>query len=167
MKSQDFEKAVILYKDKLFNYLFWMTGDRFEAEDLLQETFLRYFKYGDSVDNPKAWLFRVARNLFLKREKKRMRETSLELIEPAPVSPCIVYELEREELRKKVREELQKLRKHHKEILILRYMEGLSYEEIAEITGENLGTVKSRLNRAREKLREKLENFLGVKNESR
>ncbi len=162
MNDREFEKTVITYKDQLYNYLFWMTGNRTEAEDVLQETFLRYYKYGDPVENPKAWLFKVARNVYLKRQRKRSREVSLELVEADPVLPGMQVALEREELIRKVREGLKKLKDHHREVIILRYMEGLSYEEMAAVLGENVGTIKSRLNRAKEKLREKLILYMGV-----
>ena len=162
MNDKEFEKTVITYKDQLYNYLFWMTGNRTEAEDVLQETFLRYYKYGDPVENPKAWLFKVARNVYLKRQRKRSREVSLELVEANPVLPGMQVALEREELIRKVREGLKKLKDHHREVIILRYMEGLSYEEMAAVLGENVGTIKSRLNRAKEKLREKLILYMGV-----
>ncbi len=162
MNDKEFEKTVITYKDQLYNYLFWMTGNRTEAEDVLQETFLRYYKYGDPVENPKAWLFKVARNVYLKRQRKRSREVSLELVEANPVLPGMQVALEREELIRKVREGLRKLKNHHREVIILRYMEGLSYEEMAAVLGENVGTIKSRLNRAKEKLREKLILYMGV-----
>ena len=162
MNDKEFEKTVITYKDQLYNYLFWMTGNRTEAEDVLQETFLRYYKYGDPVENPKAWLFKVARNVYLKRQRKRSREVSLELVEADPVMPGMQVALEREELIRKVREGLRRLKDHHREVIILRYMEGLSYEEMAAVLGENVGTIKSRLNRAKEKLREKLILYMGV-----
>ncbi|MCD6087708.1 MAG: RNA polymerase sigma factor [Candidatus Hydrothermae bacterium] len=162
MNDKKFEKTVITYKDQLYNYLFWMTGNRTEAEDVLQETFLRYYKYGDPVENPKAWLFKVARNVYLKRQRKRSREVSLELVEANPVLPGMQVALEREELIRKVREGLRRLKDHHREVIILRYMEGLSYEEMAAVLGENVGTIKSRLNRAKEKLREKLILYMGV-----
>ena len=162
MNDREFEKTVITYKDQLYNYLFWMTGNRTEAEDVLQETFLRYYKYGDPVENPKAWLFKVARNVYLKRQRKRSREVSLELVETDPVMPGMQIALEREELIRKVREGLRKLKDHHREVIILRYMEGLSYEEIAAVLGESVGTIKSRLNRAKEKLKEKLILYMGV-----
>jgi len=162
MNDKEFEKTVITYKDQLYNYLFWMTGNRTEAEDVLQETFLRYYKYGDPVENPKAWLFKVARNVYLKRQRKRSREVSLELVEANPVLPGMQVALEREELIRKVREGLRRLKDHHREVIILRYMEGLSYEEMAAVLGENVGTIKSRLNRAKEKLREKLILYMGV-----
>jgi len=162
MNDREFEKTVITYKDQLYNYLFWMTGNRTEAEDVLQETFLRYYKYGDPVENPKAWLFKVARNVYLKRQRKRSREVSLELVEADPVMPGMQIALEREELIRKVREGLRKLKDHHREVIILRYMEGLSYEEIAAVLGESVGTIKSRLNRAKEKLKEKLILYMGV-----
>ncbi len=162
MNDREFEKTVITYKDQLYNYLFWMTGNRTEAEDVLQETFLRYYKYGDPVENPKAWLFKVARNVYLKRQRKRSREVSLELVEADPVMPGMQIALEREELIRKVREGLRKLKNHHREVIILRYMEGLSYEEIAAVLGESVGTIKSRLNRAKEKLKEKLILYMGV-----
>jgi len=162
MNDKKFEKTVITYKDQLYNYLFWMTGNRTEEEDVLQETFLRYYKYGDPVENPKAWLFKVARNVYLKRQRKRSREVSLELVEANPVLPGMQVALEREELIRKVREGLRRLKDHHREVIILRYMEGLSYEEMAAVLGENVGTIKSRLNRAKEKLREKLILYMGV-----
>ncbi|MCD6382666.1 MAG: RNA polymerase sigma factor [Candidatus Hydrothermae bacterium] len=162
MNDREFEKTVITYKDQLYNYLFWMTGNRTEAEDVLQETFLRYYKYGDPVENPKAWLFKVARNVYLKRQRKRSREVSLELVGADPVMPGMQIALEREELIRKVREGLRKLKDHHREVIILRYMEGLSYEEIAAVLGESVGTIKSRLNRAKEKLKEKLILYMGV-----
>ena len=162
MNDREFEKTVITYKDQLYSYLFWMTGNRTEAEDVLQETFLRYYKYGDPVENPKAWLFKVARNVYLKRQRKRSREISLELVGADPVMPGMQIALEREELIRKVREGLRKLKDHHREVIILRYMEGLSYEEIAAVLGESVGTIKSRLNRAKEKLKEKLILYMGV-----
>jgi RNA polymerase sigma-70 factor, ECF subfamily len=180
LKSGDalaFNLFVNRYSNKVYALLFRLTENQQEAEDLTQDTFLRALKAiknfrGDA--DLKTWLFRIAINesknrwRWWKRRKNDLTisldaesdfsETSLsETIADVSDNPeAAVLRREREfQLRKMLRE----LPQNFREVIILRDIEGLSYEEIAAALSTNVGTIKSRIARGREELRKKLSSF--------
>jgi len=172
-----FDKLVVKYTKRVFNVCFRLLGDYEEANDSAQDTFikvyraLRKFRFEASFS---TWLYRIAVNTcknklksVAHRQKKRViswdnpvsadRPPVLE-IQDERQSPAI--ELEKKERMKFIQEAINVLPPEHKEVITLRDIEGLSYEEIAEITGLSLGTVKSRLARARSDLRKRLRSVI-------
>lgn len=135
------------------------------ARDIAQEGLLRFFTHLDRIDPqrpPRPWLFAIVRNLVRDRQRHRqrwrMREIegtdAVELVDPAADAEV---EAQRQELRRRVWRALASLPEKHREILVLRDYQDLTYAEIAQVLGVALGTVMSRLHRARRALRDRLE----------
>ena len=165
--NSPFAAATLEHIDALYGYAMTLTRDKTEAEDLVQETYLRAVKAANQPapeGNLKAWLFVIMRNAWLniaRHNQKGRRVFDFETDEqPLPVAndttsnPHVVYlrKLEREQ----VRAAIEKLPDAYREIVVLRDLEGFSYHEIATVLNCPAGTVMSRLGRAREKLREAL-----------
>jgi RNA polymerase sigma-70 factor, ECF subfamily len=173
-----FDKLVLRYKDKVFNLCYHMFGDYDEANDCAQETFvkvfrsLKDFRFEASFS---TWLCTIAANtcrnrlksLEYRTGKKMVRidpattsergQSSMELEDPAP-SP--LDQLTKREQEVAIQKAIDILTEDHKAVVILRDIEGLSYEEIAKVTGYTLGTVKSKLARARQRLCEQLKGVI-------
>ncbi|MCR4397702.1 MAG: sigma-70 family RNA polymerase sigma factor [Firmicutes bacterium] len=166
-----FEQLVLAYEKMVYNLAFRMMGNHEDASDVAQEAFLRAFASlrrfrGDSSFS--TWISRIVSNICLDELRRRHRrrvtsidepvetgdgEMSRQTRDPAPGPEDLV---ERMELRADIQEGIQRLHEDHRVMIVLRDIQGLSYEEISEILGLSLGTVKSRLNRARHALRQKL-----------
>ena len=173
-----FTEVFHLYKDLVYSLAGKLLADKAEAMDVTQEVFLTLFRRigtfrGDS--SLKTWLYRVAVNQAASRNRwwrRRFwsRTTSLGLGTESEGSlpfevpfdgPSPSRECESSELRKRLVESLHALPFEQRVTITLREVEGLTYEEIAEITGVSIGTVKSRIARSRERLREQLREFRG------
>ena len=173
-----FNEVVARYKAKVYNYVYRMTGSAEDAEDLTQEVFLRMYTSIDSFRGQSSlstWLFRIASNLCVDRFRRtKTRTPAYSLDEPIPGSeregshevPDSTYEpqrlLENVEMAEQIQLGLAQLPEKLRAALILHDVEGLPYEEIAQIVGCPLGTVKSRLFNARMQLREKLSGYLAA-----
>ena len=155
-----FSQAALTHIDALYGYAMTLTRDSTEAEDLVQETYLRATGAANQPAagaNLKAWLFVIMRNAWLNQVRHNQsgpRFVELETnedTEDAHDNPHVVYlrKLEREQ----VREAIEKLPEAHREIVVLRDIEGFTYQEIAMVLDCPAGTVMSRLGRARAKLR--------------
>lgn len=166
-----FSVIVSRYEKRVFNLAYRYTGDRQEAEDLSQEIFLRIFRAlktfrGDALFS--TWLYRVATNVCLDalRRKKNRPEPVLEQplatesgdVEKELVSPDLGpdHQVEMAESLEIIRKEIAQLQEPFRTAIILRDLQDLSYEEIAEVLNVSQGTVKSRLHRARAMLRKRL-----------
>jgi RNA polymerase sigma-70 factor, ECF subfamily len=153
------------YHTRLLNFVYRTTGDRERSEDLVQETFIRVYRHLHRFDQSKkfsTWVYTIASNL-AKNELRNRSRNPLVLFQTIKKSwDADERPLEWEDntyrpddlfrkrhLRQMVETAVAELPEHHRTVFMLREMEGKTYEEIAEITGCNLGTVKSRLNRAR------------------
>jgi RNA polymerase sigma-70 factor (ECF subfamily) len=160
-----FGQAAMEHIDSLYGYALTLTRDATDAEDLVQETYVRAASATNRPDvdsNLKGWLFVIMRNAWLnqlRHNKNGPRFVELELGEPATgeaqENPHVVYlrKLERQQ----VREAIQSLPHAYREIVVLRDIEGFTYQEIAMVLNCPAGTVMSRLGRARGKLRKMLE----------
>ncbi len=143
-----------------------VTGSAEEAEDVVQDAFVRAFLKLDTFQNHSqffTWLYRIAFNSALSRMRKRRGATSIEQVreaigqEPIDNVESPDAQMLRDEQVASVRVALLKLSDDHRTILVLREMEGHAYEEIAEVLQISIGTVRSRLSRARTQLRVTLE----------
>lgn len=162
----EYEKLVLEYQKNVYNLALRMTGDAEDAADMAQEAFIKAYNSlasyrGDSRFS--VWLYRIVSNVcldFLRARKRRQtvslsvvddegEETELEISDES-ASPEKL--LERSMTRDAVRRGLQELTPEYRQILILRELQGMSYDEIAETLGLESGTVKSRIFRARKKL---------------
>lgn len=160
-----FEILVDRYQLRLLNFVYRIVGDRERAEDLVQEAFIRVHRHLARFDRSKkfsTWIYTIASNL-AKNELRNRSRSPLVLFttltpqwsdddrqldfEDTDAQPDEAFR--RRHLREVVEQSVAKLPAHHRDVFVLRELEGRSYEEIAEITHCNLGTVKSRLNRAR------------------
>jgi RNA polymerase sigma-70 factor (ECF subfamily) len=170
-----FNELVRLYQDKVFQLVFRMLGDRAEAEDLAQEVFVTVFKCIDGFRGESklsTWLYRVATNHSKNRIKylgRRGRGQKTEFdelserdaVESATMETSARIErpdeaVEGRQVERLVQRALSELEEEHRELVVLRDVENLSYEEIQEITGLPEGTVKSRLHRARLALQQRV-----------
>lgn len=164
-EERAFEELVVRYQTRLLNFIYRTVGDRERAEDLVQEVFIRVYRHLHRFDRSKkfsTWVYTIASNLaknelrnrsrnplvLFQQVKKNWQDEDRPLeFEDSSTRPDDMYR--KRHLRQVVEESVAKLPEHHRDVFVLRELEGKSYEEIAEITGCNLGTVKSRLNRAR------------------
>jgi RNA polymerase sigma-70 factor (ECF subfamily) len=160
-KLARFEQAVLPHLDAAYNLARWLTRDSHDAEDIVQESYLRALKFFDSFHGTdgRVWLLAIVRNTcytWLKRNKAHQPTVTFnEEMHSAPadaLNPETV--LLRKEDNEALHQALEELPVEFREALVLRELEGLSYKEIAEIAGIPLGTVMSRLARARERLQQ-------------
>ena len=157
-----FATLVHEHQDRLFASMLQVTGSPEEAEEVVQDAFIRAFVKLDSFQQNSqffTWLYRIAFNAALSRKRrKRARvsldqyrdESGLEIVADVETVDHLMLQDERVAL---VRSALQTLTREHRAILLLREMEERSYEDIAELLNISLGTVRSRLNRARKQLK--------------
>lgn len=152
-----FAELFLIYKDRIYNFIYGMTGNDQDAEDLTQETFLKAFtgiKDFSFRSSFSTWLYRIAINTCLDKIRKE-RLDSKKLLPEVPETGDFEVE-ERGEISRKVQEALSSLPPGYRAVLILREVEGLSYKEIGRSLGIPVGTVRSSLHRAREMLRRRL-----------
>ena len=166
-----FEELVGLYQNKVYKLCYHLAGNHDDAQDLSQEVFIRAYKALGNFRNEAdfgTWLHRITLNIWLNIKRKNSRKI-VSLDEPyesgngsniqrevAALEGDPLEALEEKEFRGLVRTALCKLTEEHRAVLVLREIEGYSYEEVASLLGCSLGTVKSRLSRAREVLRREM-----------
>ena len=153
--------------DSLYNFAAWLTGNREEAEDLVQETYLKALKGFASFQpgtNFRAWIFRILRNTFLTSRSglQAMRTVPLENDEEEASAAAVTLETPESILlghagQQAIQAALEKLPLIFREVLLLCDVEEMSYQEISETVSAPMGTVMSRLHRARRALREALQ----------
>jgi RNA polymerase sigma-70 factor, ECF subfamily len=156
------------YRDKVYSIALRFSGDPAIAMDIAQDTFLKLFSSirdfrGDS--SFETWVYRLVVNSCLDHRRRTRRLTPLmgEFLGTLRASADTFAELLRAELQARVRSAVDRLSPDLRIAIVLRYTEGLSYEEIAEIVGCSLGTVASRLNRAHKALERRLASLAGKK----
>jgi RNA polymerase sigma factor (sigma-70 family) len=153
-----FDQAVLPHLDAAYNLARWLTRNNQDAEDVTQEACLRAFKYwkGFSGRDSRSWLLAIVRNTFYSWLRQRSDQPVLtedgEMDDTAGSSPDPESALIRNVDRNTLRAALEDLAVEFREAIVLREMEGLSYKEIADIAGIPIGTVMSRLARARKQL---------------
>ncbi len=164
-----FEELAMPLFDQLYNFAQWLTQNRSEAEDLVQETYVKALKGFSSFQpdtNFRAWIYRILRNTFLtSRTGLKVTATvpldeegALEIPASAGTPESIFIEHAQEQLLQSAMEELPL---HFREILLLCEVEEMSYQEISEALSIPIGTVMSRLSRARKALRDILKQKTG------
>ena len=162
-----FEEVALPLFDALYNYARWLTGNLTEAEDLVQETYLKGLKGFASFTpgtNFRAWMYRILRNTFLTSCAGLKASTTLPLDDAEDdegpelavefVTPeTVLIERSNSDL---IEREIDELPVHFREVLLLCEVEEMSYQEIAKTLSVPIGTVMSRLSRARKRLRDRL-----------
>ena len=162
---QAFNQLITRYKDRLYNFLYRIVNDVELAEDLAQDTFLKVYINKDSYKELykfSTWMYTIAKNLaFTELRKKKRRKTSSfseiskddwEIQVADPTSDTIEDEIMNAEKRRNIQSALFQISIDFRTIIILRDIQELSYEDISKIIEVPIGTVKSRINRGREKL---------------
>lgn len=163
--AEAFSLIVERHKNGLINYLTHLTGDRDHAEEVAQEAFLRLYEHAGRYDERgklSSYLYSIATNLVRTEQRRRMRWLRLvprfavhtDRDEHTPQA-CLLSD----EAGTEVRRALDALPLHFRAPIVLREIEGWSYEEIAAALGCRIGTIKSRINRGRERLRERLAEY--------
>ncbi len=161
-----FTQLVEVNQDRLFASMLQVTGSPDEAEEVVQEAFIRAFIKLDTFQRNSqffTWLYRIAFNAALTRRRRKRARVSLDQcredngLEVTDRGDAVDEPMLRRERVAMVREAIQTLTDEHRAILVLREMQEHSYEDIAEILEISIGTVRSRLSRAREQLKIALE----------
>ena len=164
-----FDRLVKLHQDRVYGLCLRMLGDKQEAEDLTQEVFVTVFKALDGFREQSrlsTWIYRITRNhclnriKFLKRRAHGRKQQLADTRQAGADGTALCAPIgqrpdgpdrnaEQRQLQKMVEEKINQLSPEHREVVVLRDVEMLSYEEIQQITGLAMGTIKSRLHRAR------------------
>ncbi len=172
-RKAEFEKEALPHMKILYNYASRMTGNGEDADDLLQDTYMRAFRFFHKFEkgtNCKAWLFRIMKNCYINKYRKTKKEPSKvdyedvqnfydsirdEVMDPNDLEHKVFSNLLDDDLMGA----LNSLQDDYKTVVILCDLEGLSYEEIAEFLDVPIGTVRSRLHRGRKILQKKLSDY--------
>lgn len=168
-----FEQLIMDYQNRVYSYCYQLTGSHDNAQDLAQDVFIQAFKSIDSFRREAdfgTWLRRITLNKWINAQRKN-KIITVSLNEPvatakgeyareiAASDESPAEKIEQEEFLELVWQALGRLGSDFRQVLILREIEEYSYEEIANILGCSLGTVKSRLNRGRKYIREEIESL--------
>ena len=179
-KDKIFEEEFLPHIHSIYNFAFRITFDEDDAKDLVQETYFKAFRFIDSFQkgtNAKAWLFRILKNNFINEFRKRSKEppkVDYEEVESyynsEDLSSSVISGLKVETVRELMGDEVSKalnsLDIDFRTVIILCDLEGFTYEEMAKILDIPIGTVRSRLHRARNQLKTRLKlyaSFMGYK----
>jgi len=168
-----FSEIVELYKDKVYQLCYRMLGNSHEAEDIAQEAFIRAYVNIDRYNTNRkfsTWLYRIATNLCIDRIRKKKPDYYLDA-EIAGTDGLTMYsqvaaegvepvdEVAGMELQNEIQREISNLPDKYRSVIVLKYIEELSLNEISEILDLPLGTVKTRIHRGREALRKRLRHY--------
>ena len=159
------------FRDRLINFVYPFLGNLEQAEDVVQDTMLKLYEkkhYYREIAKFSTWIYTIARNLANTelRKKKRRKTTYISRMTreerqydiPA-VQPDLNQNIQNEFIRERINEAIKELPEHFKTVIILRDIQELSYDDISNIVGVPLGTVKSRINRARLQLQAELQDL--------
>ncbi|MDD5719506.1 MAG: sigma-70 family RNA polymerase sigma factor [Candidatus Krumholzibacteria bacterium] len=169
-----FDEVVARYKGRLYSFVLRMVKDPSLAEELTQETLIRVYLHADKyreIARFSTWVFTIATNLVRNRMRQQSRMPRLLVLNPAPEDDEIPLDppdlqadpsrdLEGEELGRLINEATAKIPERYRVPFLLREVDQLSYEEIQQVTGLKLGTVRSRINRARTRFRQNIKPLL-------
>ena len=170
---EEFERDAIPHMDSLYHFAFKMTGDSDDANDLVQETYLKAFRFWDKFEkgtNCKAWLFQILKNTYINTYRKQSKEPDkvdyeeienfYENIKPSSTdSAHLEKDIYDNLLDDELSEAIQSLPEDFRTVIILCDVEGYTYDEIADFIDCPVGTVRSRLHRARKMLFTKLHKY--------
>ncbi|MBN2536973.1 sigma-70 family RNA polymerase sigma factor [candidate division WOR-3 bacterium] len=172
--AEAFEELVRRYERKVYNITYRMLGNPEDASEALQDTFLRAYRFvGKFQFKSKfyTWLYRIATNVSLTKLRKRKSPVVMSIDEPVGDSGEMAFEIpdeqfsperlyEQREIRRKLKEAVDRLPEDYRTVVVLRDLEGLSNEDVSKVLNLSIPAVKSRLHRGRLALREKLEKYL-------
>ncbi|GAB4112116.1 MAG: sigma-70 family RNA polymerase sigma factor [Thermoflexibacter sp.] len=166
-----FQKEFLPYVDSMYNFAYKLTLDEDDAKDLVQDTYLKAFRFINSFEqgtNAKAWLFKILKNSFINDFRKKSRQPAKvdyqeieNVYNSEDVDEDITVDLRSETVQDLIGDEvsnaINSLAVDFRTVIILCDLEGFTYEEMAKILDIPIGTVRSRLHRARSILKQKLE----------
>ncbi len=169
-KDKEFEAEFMPHLDALYNFAYRLSFDEDDANDLVQETFMKAYRFFDSYQrgtNAKAWLFRILKNSFINDFRKKSKQPSKvdyqeveSFYNSEDTDKNITTDLRAETVQDMIGDEvanaLNALAVDFRTIIVLADFEGFTYEELAKILDIPIGTVRSRLHRARNLLKDKL-----------
>jgi RNA polymerase sigma factor (sigma-70 family) len=173
-KHRVFDKEFMPHIDSMYNFAFRLTNDEDDANDLVQDTYLKAFRFINSFSqgtNAKAWLFRILKNSFINDFRKKSKEpakvdyqdveTTYNSEEDAETNQTVDLRVEsvQDLIGDEIANALNALPVDFRTVIILCDVEGFTYEEMAKILDIPIGTVRSRLHRARMLLKEKLKSY--------
>src|SRR5690554_5867256 len=172
-KGSIFDKEFLPHIDSMYNFAYRLTFDEDDAKDLVQETYLKAFRFINSFEqgtNAKAWLFRILKNSFINDFRKKSKEPSKvdyqeveTFYNSEDTEVSVTTDLRVETIQDMIGDEisnaLNSLAVDFRTVIILCDLEGFTYEEMAKILDIPIGTVRSRLHRARNLLKEKLQSY--------
>jgi RNA polymerase sigma-70 factor (ECF subfamily) len=172
-KDRRFKQTMLPYSDMLYSYAYYLTSDADDASDLLQETLLKAFRFLDTFEegtNAKAWLHRIMRNTYINDYRRIKRQPDIvtydDQISAYQLMPQdykttndLREKIDKETLNDEISTAIACLPEKFKSVIVLRDIEDLPYEEIAEALEIPIGTVRSRLHRARALLFAKLKDY--------
>ncbi len=175
-EAERFDDLILKYRERIWGVLYHMTSNREDAADLAQDTFLKAFQSINRFQGQSSfftWIYRIAVNSALNhlQKNKIRRFFSLEKIRDEDTASELLHQIADNgagsdraacltELQEKLNEAMQKLSIKHRTVITLFEIDGLSHEEIAEITGTSIGTVRSRLHYAKQLLQAELKIYL-------
>jgi RNA polymerase sigma-70 factor (ECF subfamily) len=155
---------LLSHLDAAYNLARWLSRNEHDAQDIVQESFLRAVRFSDQFrpGSARAWLLQIVRNTchtWLARNRTNV--APVEMLDQVTASDATSPDLnlQRRQETSAVRHAIELLPEEFREVIVLREIEGLSYKEIAEIAAVPMGTVMSRLSRARERLKELLADY--------
>lgn len=180
-KQELFDKEFMPHINSMYNFGFRLTLDRDDAKDLVQDTYLKAYRFIESFQkgtNAKAWLFRILKNSFINDYRKKSKEPAkvdYQEVETyynsedvdRQITPDLRVEALQDMIGDEISNALNALDVDFRTVIILCDLEGFKYEEMAKILDIPIGTVRSRLHRARQLLKEKLSEYakqMGYKN---
>ena len=172
-KDSLFEKEFMPLIGPLYNFAYRLTFDEDDANDLVQETYLKAYRFFDSYEqgtNAKAWLFRILKNSFINEYRKNAKlpgKVDYQEVESyynsddvdEPITSDLRVDAVKDLIGDEVANALNSLDVDFRTIIVLCDLEGFTYEEMAKILDIPIGTVRSRLHRARQLLKEKLKEY--------
>jgi len=175
--NEEFEREAVPHMDALYNFALKMTGDSDDANDLIQDTYLKAFRFWDKFEkgtNCKAWLFRIMKNTFINTYRKVTKEPGkvdyeeienfYENIKPSSTdSAHLEKDIYDNLLDDELSSAISSLPEDFRTVVILCDIEGYTYDEIADFVDCPVGTVRSRLHRARKMLFTKLHSYAADK----
>ncbi len=174
--QRDFDELVESTRRFAYKVAYHFTGNRDEAEDLIQDAYLRAYRSFGTFNSDlsfRGWLYRILSNLFKDRQRRSHRRKTVSLDQPLPTgdgNDDFILELADEEsdpqerllkhiLDERLERALAKVSKQFRIAVLLHAVEGMSYEEIARATGTSIGTVRSRIHRGRKALQRYMTNL--------
>jgi len=161
-RRERFEEHVLPHLDAAYNLARWLTRNEHDAQDIVQESYMRAYKFFDSfrMGNARPWLLKIVRNTsYTWLQQNRPRDLTANIDDSLDIEskePSPEAQLLRTDDAGRVRQALEDLPVEFREVMIMRELEELSYKEIAEVTATPVGTVMSRLARGRKRLQQSL-----------